>query len=323
MENTIGDLCRKMEEDDINGVTTISKYVTHNQRECLEKIDAYINSQHISGEIDYLGREKPFFNVVIAARNIAYRATDIDRKNIRIVPTKSADEITSFLATIHLQEWMRRNAFGQFLNEWGLSLSTYGSTILKFVEQGKELHSEVMPWNRMIVDAVDFDANPKIEKLWLTPSQLLDRKNYDKDLVMKLIDAQEARETTDGQEVDTKDGFIPIYEVHGKLPLSYSTGNPDDDNTYEQWMYVLSFVESNDKKDEYEDYVLYSGREAKDPYMITHLIKTAGRTLSIGSVENLFQTQWMQNHSAKVIKDNLDIASKIIFQTADKTFIGQ
>lgn len=320
---TIGDLVRKLEQEDMFGITHISKYVDFNQRDNTEKIDAYINSKHISGEIDAQGRDKPFFNVVIAARNITYRATDVDRKNLKILPSKGSDRMLAFLAKIKLQEWMRKNAFGKFLNEWGLSLATYGSSILKFVEKDGELHLQVMSWADMIVDPVDFNANPKIEKIWLTPSQLLKRKGYDQELVMKLINSQEVRETSDGQEKDNKEGYIPIYEIHGELPLSYNTGLREDENTYEQWMYVVSFVESKENNDEFDDYILYSGREKKDPYMITRLIETKGRTQSIGAVENLFQSQWMQNHTAKMIKDNLDITSKIIFQTSDGTFTGK
>jgi hypothetical protein len=57
--------------------------------------------------------------------------------------------------------------------------------------------------------------------------------------------------------------------------------------------------------------------------MITHLIKEDGRTLSIGAVEYLFDAQWMVNHSQKNIKDTLDLASKLIFQTADTRFAGR
>lgn len=324
----VGDLVREIEQQDISGQgTTISKYVTFDQRGNLDRIDAYLNSRHISGEVDYKGREKPFFNIVTAATNIWYRATDIDRKHIKIVPTKSADEITSFLATVFLQEWMRKKAFGRFLNDWGLSLARYGSAILKFVEQDGELIPRVMPWADMIVDPIDFDANPKIEKFWLTPAQLLKRKGYDKGLVLKLINSLEARETPQEQDKDEKAGYIPIYEVHGEMPLSYLTGFLKDEDEYIQQMHVITFVEQKDEgKDneiEYEDYSLMAGRETQDPYMITHLIKADGRTQSIGAVEHLFQAQWMQNHSSKMIKDNLDLASKLIFQTSDGTFSGQ
>lgn len=321
-EETIGELVRRLESDDLIGETHISEYVTFNQRNNIEKIEAYINSKHISGETDSKGREKPFFNIVIAARNITYRATDMDRKHICIIPTKSADETTSFLATVLLQEWMRKNAFGQFLNDWGLSLATYGSSILKFVEKAGELYSEVKSWANMIVDPVDFENNPKIEKLWFTPAQLRKKKEYDQEYVTKLLDAVEVRETPTGEKKDTKADYIEVYEIHGELPLSYLTDDDEDDNTFQQQMHVISYVK-NKETGEFDDYTLVSGREAKDPYMITHLIKTDGRTQSIGAVENLFEAQWMQNHLTKIIKDHLDLASKMIFQTSDGNFVGQ
>ena len=47
MENDLYEIVRKMEQDDISGNTTISKYVNFSLRETIEKIDAYLNSKHI------------------------------------------------------------------------------------------------------------------------------------------------------------------------------------------------------------------------------------------------------------------------------------
>ena len=321
-ELRIGELIRKAENDYVNGETTIGKYVSFSQYENIEKIDAYLNSRHTSGLTDSMGREKPFFNIVSGAVNIWYRATDIDRKNIRIKATKSQDFIASFLATIHLQEWMKREGFGAVLNEWGRALARYGSAVLKFVEKGGRLHIQVVSWNRLISDTVDFENNPKIEKLFLTPSQLQANKNYDQAVVKELINSLEAREGLDGQKKDTKSEYIEIYEVHGEMPLSMLSGNDRDDDTFVQQMQVVSFVKAQEG-DKFNDFCLLKGREAKDPYMITHLIKEDGRSQSIGAVEHLFEAQWMVNHSAKSIKDQLDLASKLIFQTADGSFVGQ
>jgi hypothetical protein len=320
--NNIGELVRKAEQDDKAGVTQIGKYVSFNQRETLETIDAYLNSKHISGSQDSQGREKPFFNIVTAAANIWFRATDIDRNQINIKASKQSDAVKAFLATIFTQEWMRKEYFGQFLNQWGLTLARYGSAVCKFVEKDDELHPEVVPWNRLIVDPVDFENNPKIEKLWFTPAQLL-KSNYDQEYVKKLIDALESRETLEGQDKDNKDEYIPVYEVHGNMPLSYLTGEREDEDEYQEQMHVVSFVEKKEGTDEYDDYTLYSGKESKCPYIITHLLPEDGRTLARGAVENLFEAQWMTNHTAKTIKDQLDLASKLIFQTSDGNFVGQ
>ena len=322
---TIYEVVKEMEDEDQHGSTKISEYVTFDMRKTLETIDAYINSKHISGETDSLGREKPFFNIVTAAVNIWYRATDIDRKDCRIRATEASHYLLAFLATIHVQQWMRDERFGVFLNEWGRTKARYGSAVLKFVEKGPKLHCEVVPWNRMICDPIDFENNVKVEKLWLTPSQLRKNKSYDKDVVKELLDRPTKRETLDGQAKDMKDDYIPIYEVHGEMPLSFLTGEDEDEDEYVQQMHVISCYGkgSGEGMDGKDGFTLYKGRESKDPYMITHLIKEDGRTLSIGAVEHLFEAQWMTNHSIKQMKDQIDLASKLLFQTADGNFVGQ
>ena len=102
------DIVRKQEQDYNNSDTQISEYVSFSPKENIDKIDAYLNSKHISGETDSLGREKPFFNIVTAASNVWYRATDIDRANIRIKSTKSSNHTVALLANAKSKEWMRR-----------------------------------------------------------------------------------------------------------------------------------------------------------------------------------------------------------------------
>ncbi len=318
----IGELIRQREDNYISGVTTISKHVQISMIDNLDKIDAYINSKHTTGDTDSQGREKPFFNICTAAINIWYRATDIDRSHIKIRPTKLEDTTTAFLATVHIQDWMRRENYGAFLNEWGRTLARYGSSVVKHVEQGGRLVPSVVPWNRLIVDAVDFDNNPKIEILELTEAQLYQRKGYDKEQVKRLCEARSARQTAGGDRKDNLDDYIKLYEVHMFDSLSYLTGKEKDKNTYVQQMHVVSYV-AGKEKGAFEDYTLISGREEKDPYMITHLIKEDGQTLSIGAVQHLFEAQWMMNHTVKAIKDQLDLASKLIFQTSDGNFVGQ
>lgn len=322
VKTDIGALVRERETNYTSGTTTISRYVQKSMRDDLDRIDAYLNSKHISGETDSLGREKPFFNIVTAAVNIWYRATDIDRSHIKVKASKLSDTTSAFLATVLLQDWMRRENYGSFLNDWGRTLSRYGSAVVKHVEKGGRLIPMVVPWNRLIVDAVDFDGNVVIEILELTEAQLYQRKGYDKAQIKALCEARRERQTIGGENKDNLADYIKLYEVHGMLPKSYLTGKSEDKDEYVQQMHLISFVAKKDRGD-FDDFTLASGPEAKNPYMITHLIKEDGQTLSIGAVQHLFDAQWMMNHTAKAIKDQLDLASKLIFQTSDGTFIGQ
>lgn len=328
---TVHEIVRKAETNYLQGNTNLGKYVNWSMHDTIERIDAYLNSKHISGDTDSLGREKPFFNIVTAAVNIWYRATDIDRKDIKFVPTKQSSVVLAFVANVILQNWMDKNRFGQFLNAWGRSLARYGSAIPKFVEKGKELTPSIIPWNRYIADPVQFDALPHIEKFYMTPAQLRKMENYDQDVVSQLLESHTTRKTLDKMEKDTMSEFIELYEVHGELDSRLLEDDPDEgiddkDIKYRQQMHVVSYVRENgtgEGKGEYADFTLFKGPESKDPYMITHLIEEDGRTLGIGAVEYLFDAQWQQNHTVKNMKDTLDLASKLIFQTADSNFAGR
>ena len=93
----------------------------------------------------------------------------------------------SFFATIKLQKWMKAADFGTFLNRWGLVLAAYNSAVIKMVEADGKLSAMVVPWNRIYCDELDFDGNPKIEIIELTPGQLKQRQGYDQEMVEALI----------------------------------------------------------------------------------------------------------------------------------------
>ena len=320
---SVPEIVTRAKQNYLYGSTKLGDYVNWSFHETVEKITAYINSKHISGDKDSLNRDKPFFNIITAAINIWYRATDIDRKDIIVRPNKLATTFLAFMATVLLHDWMKRERFGVFLNLWGRTLSQFGSAVVKFVEKDGKLKASVVPWNRLIVDPVDFYALPTIEKFYMTPAQIRKVTEYDSEVVEKLIDGLVKRKTQSGTEIDAQSEFIELYEVHGELPAALLLEEPEDKDwtTYVQQIHVISFLQ--DQSDTYKDFCLYKGRETKHPYMITHLIEEDGRTLSIGAVETLFDAQWMQNHTMKNMKDTLDLASKLLFQTSDPNYVGR
>ncbi len=327
MLETVHTVVRRAELNYLQGNTRLGKYVMWSMHDTLEKIDAYLNSKHTSGPTDSLGRDKPFFNIVTAAVNIWYRATDIDRKDIKFIPKDTSSVILAFVANVILHNWMDKNRFGQFLNSWGRSLARYGSSVVEFVEKDGDLTASVIPWNRIIADPVQFDAVPHIKKLYLTPAEMRKNKLYNQDVVDSLIKTKKLRATLDKMQKDNLNDFIEVYEVKGDLDSRLLEDNPDrsledKEIVYTPQMHVISYSQESGK-DGYDDFSLFKGRMAKDPQMITHLIEEDGRTLAIGAVEYLFDAQWMQNHSVKNMKDTLDIASRLIFQTADTHFTGR
>lgn len=326
-QESLHSIVRKAEQNLVHGSTKIGKYVDWSMHDTLETITAYLNSRFTTGANDSLGRPKPFFNIVTAATNIWYRATDIDRKDIRFVPTKMSNTGLVFIANVLLQNWMNESGFGTFLNQWGRALAAYGSSVVEFTEKGDDLIAEVIAWNRVICDPVDFEALPRIKKIYKTPAQLRKITAYNKAIVKELIEAQQPRNNLDGQQIDNQSEFIELYEIKGDLPLALlmeaqgQKPNESDWETYVFQMHTISYVKDKDGK--YSDFTLFSGRLPRDPQMITHMIEEDGRTLAIGAVEYLFTAQWMANHTMKQWKDQMDLSSKLVFQTADKFFVGR
>lgn len=319
---SITSLVKERENTYINGRANISQYVDYSQYETIGTIEAYLNSKHISGSEDALGREKPFFNIVTAVSNIWMRATDIDRKNIRFRATKRAEVIPVFLANCWLQVWMKEHNFGAFLNDWGRTLARYGSAVTKFVEKDGQLLISVMPWNKLITDQIDFESNVKIFKFYVTPAQLRMNPIYNQEVVEDLIKSAEVtRKTIGNQTIDVLSDYIELYEVQGNLPVSMlkdePSGDDKDNYVYADQIHIISF---NGDKD---DFTLYKGKLKKQQYHKADLIKEDGRAMGIGAVEHLFQAQWMANHSIKLAKDQLELVSKVIYQTADKNYAGR
>ena len=331
-ENVL-DIVQQAEQDYLTEKTDISEHVEFSLKETVDTIEAYVNSKHTSGLVDSMGREKPFFNIVTAAENIWYRATDIDRRNIRIKADHMKDVLSAFIATLKLREWMRGNKkdtdnFGMFLNKWGRTLARYGSAIPKFIEVDGDLKVTDTPWNRLILDNVSYNNTPLIEIREYTPGQLLKHKGYDKAVVKELLDELTTRENPDGDQKDNKADFVRVYHVHGELPnalmLDDTTQAVDAEwDSYSLQFHAVSYVEvENGGKKTRKDFSLQKGKLSKEQYVETHLIPEDNRVIGRGSVENLFDAQWMTNHSAKTIKDQLDITSKIIFQTADGNYLN-
>lgn len=320
---SIHEIVYKQKDEMEHGNTRLSKYVTFELGETIARIDAAVNSKFLNSQTDSRGNKKSYFNITNSAVNIWFRATDIDRANIKVRPTPG-NRLNALIATAMLQEWMRRAKFGTTLNSWGRVLARNGSAVTKFTRQNGELIIETIPWTRIICDSVDFYNNPVSEQLYLSEQQLYERienNNYDTEAVKDLIDsARTTRKTREDQNKDDLSDYYEIYETHGKLSLEYLTGKEKDRNTYVFVMKVIATTNAGNK--DQKDFTLYEGREKQFPYELDHLLEEDGRVMGIGAVENLFHAQWMQNHSMKQIKDQLDFASKQFYQTTDQQFLG-
>lgn len=300
-------------------VTITDKY-EFSQYETLQQIENFTHSRFGSGQLDSRGNPKPFFNITKGKVNIAIRATDLDRKDIRIKAASAGDYFRAFVASKFNYQLMKKMDMQDYLNNWGERLPKYGSVVTKVVVRGKSISIKVMDWLTFVCDPVDFDCAPQIEKLTLTVAELREKvkDGWDDKEIETLIETKRvSRKTLKGATVYEDPEYILVYEVHGKLPVAYLKDKPKqaDWRKYAQQMQVISW--HVDDKNQREDFTLYHGKEKKSPYSISHWQKADGRALGVGVVEDMFQPQIWHNYNIKKMKDQLDFASTTILQTTD------
>jgi hypothetical protein len=186
----------------ISEKVTITDAHQFSQYETIQQIENFMHSKFTSGQVDSRGNPKPFFNITKGNVNIAVRATDIDRKDIKMKESGSDDYFRAFVALKYNQELMKQMRLQDYLNEWGEDLPQNGSVVTEVIEKSKESKMSVTDWSTSVCDPASFDSAPFIKMLTLTPGELRlkEKEKWDADVIEALIEAkQESRKNLKGE----------------------------------------------------------------------------------------------------------------------------
>jgi hypothetical protein len=302
-------------------IEVVPGYEFH-QYETLRTIELYHNSRFKTSNTDELKREKPFYNICKFRVNVAVRATDLDTKDVVIEADDVGAYAQSFVLSLKNRKWMKETDFDALLNAMGETRAKYGHVVVKKVERPGELQIHVVPWRDLITDQVDITNGVKIERHFYSPSDLQNMVKFGwtniPDAIATAERQQDATVTGKSRYNRTLGANIEVWEVHGVLPDSYLPENADvedADKTYSRQMHIVVLDEQ--QKDETKGVSLFEGTETDDCYKDLAWEKVPGRGLGVGVIEDLFEAQVWTNYSVKQKKDMLDLAGKIIFQTAD------
>lgn len=313
MKKDIHEIVRNLEKTYKDKVQ-LGEYVSYSMYDTIQRIQAYLNQKHVSGEYDSHDQKKPFDDIVTEAVNARERATDIDVSSINFIALTIKHVTATEIFKVLVQEWMQEENFGLFLNDYGRKLAQYSTAMIKAIEKEEngetKLCVEILNWNNVIVDPINIKHGPIIEKLYLTESQLYEK--YPIDNVDNLITTK--RELIDGKQMSNDSDFFEIYEVHTE-----EYDKKTKKMVYK--MYIITYL--TNKSGEYNDFILYEGKEEKSPYILAYLTPPDERTLAMGVVEQLFDKQWLVNHYSLITKKQLDFSTKIGFQTSDQSFLGR
>ena len=281
----------------------------------------YPLSQFETGNSD----DKPFAQLIQPILNLHHRAEGFDVKDIILYVNSQKENYKSCLIKKYHDKWLRENDLDSVIDDSVESYCDLGGTLMKDV--GGKI-PEAVPLQRLaFCDQTDILSGPICERHNYAPDQLKEMEDSGwgdenkgatisiDDLIVLSRSFKKVDQTN--QQARTPGRYIEIYELHGMFP-DWWLGKGDSDKFTRQ-LHIVAFYQDEEGKK--SGVCLYKGKEKKLIYKLEKRTpEVYGRALGVGGAEELFEPQVWANYDAIRTKDLLDAASKILFQTADKTF---
>lgn len=301
------------------------------QKGMINMIEFYTNSRYLGGQLDELGREKPFFNIVNGICDVENAAKDIDTKDITVTSDDPNHYLEAYLLSKDIQVWMKEVNFGKTLNEIRDTDTRYGSVLVKKClekEDGKSiLEIELPEWKNVITDQVDIEDGAKVEVHYMTAGELAKKKD-----VWKNVD-----KVLDILKNEGSNKRIPIYEIRGNFPKSVikqtesennntnSDITKEDQTTYSNQLYYVAGNPVDSGKTNFLDtlFVLYWEDDTEDVYKYKARKRRSGRDFGVGVVEEGEQAQVWTNDTVLKQFRAMEYTTKVIGQSASKKLKGR
>ena len=291
------------------------------QKKQVRTIEFYNNSKYLNGQLDELGREKPFFQILNAICDVENAAKDLDTKDIQITSDDANHYLESWLLSKDIYVWMKETNFAKTLNDMRDMHTRYGSLLVKKVIKDKELTLELPEWKNTLTDQVNIIKGAIVETHWMTAneiSKMSEWKNVDQ-VIDKLKNSGSGKR-------------VPVYEIRGEFSkatykdameekyskkdekefsyqLYYIAGNPVDSGKLDTTLtpYVTLYCE-----DDTERVYKYLARKPK-----------AGRSFGVGVMEEGEEAQVWTNDAVLKQARAMEYTTKVIGQSASKKLKGR
>jgi hypothetical protein len=330
--------------DDYNSAINVTKGNSYVMPQTINKISLYRNSKFVTGDIDFQGNKKYFYNIVKPAVMNVVKNIDIDTKNIRVTSTKPAFVTNAMVYNEALKQWMKEEGIGYLINNTIETLSVYGSCMIKKTTDGIKL----MEWDKVMIDpAINNDDNSfdiqgyyVIEEIYMTATEVesMKSKGWDDEAVDNVLDAymKEYKE-------DRTKTTLRVYEAHVYMSKGFFGGDEEDFGFYKMYLTCncnneysgngktrgtgnssgeaygpYAFGEMNVADIEVEE-IMFWEEEDEMPYKKNDYVRVNGRALGLGVVEELFDAQRRVNQIKNDTAVSMQISSKHLFQTPDET----
>lgn len=308
----------------ING--SVSRGLFFSQKRQINTIEFYSNSQYINGQLDELGREKPFFNILNGICDVENAAKDLDTKDISVTSDDGNHYLESFLLSKDIQVWMKEADFAKTLNDMRDKHTRYGSVLVKkcIEKEGGEkiLKLEMPEWKNVMTDQVDILNSPIVEIHWMTAREIAKMTEWNaaaKKIVLNSIKGQGSTKR------------IPVYEMRGtfdKTVYKQCTGekvNAGDEMEYSYQLYYIAGQPTDSGNTAFVEGLtpLYWEDNTEKVYKYLKRKPRDGRDFGVGVIEEGEQAQIWTNDTVLKQFRAMEYTTKVIGQSASKKLKGR
>lgn len=293
----------------LEGINNRYGNLVFNMRYTLAKIEFYSNDQYMTGALDELGREKPFYNISNYRVTVAKTATDLDVKDIKFEPDSLKYSVQAMLYNHELFQYLKDTEFSNTLNEMGKTRPKYGGVLVKkcYEEDGMEI--EVVDWKNTSVDPVNIMGGIIIESHYMSASEFSSKSDVWEN-VEEVLKAH-------AKYSKNKPAKIEILEATGSFPESFDP-EMEDGSEYKFKDMCFYLAKVGTKK-----YYLYKEDiSVEDKYKYLAWDRVPGRGLGRGIVEDGFEAQWATNDAMISMKNAMELSGKVVLSTTSKKISG-
>ena len=253
----------------------IAEGLYHNQYQVLRSIEFYTNSRYLGGQLDKLGREKPFYNVVNFRQNTSVKATEYDTKNLQLIPDGDY-EVETMLFNHELHDWFKEVEYDETINKMVSKRAKYGHVLVKKVEKDGKLDIQVVDWRNIYTDPTDTLGGTIIEQHYMAPAKLR-KMGFSKTKVEEAIKLATTKRDSiyDESDTDGTEKKVKIHEIYDMVEANDYNLRKTIVAGLEQGANIALFQEDIDE-------IPYKGLKWED---------REGRGLGVGPVEDGFEAQ--------------------------------
>lgn len=316
-----------------------SKEVEFNQEHGIYSSWSWSWKRHIEQSFFYLyGRllegdteNTPVKNIIRPIVNVAYRAEDVDIKDVSIYVNEPEYSHLSFLVKkYHDEVFVKQHDLDGFIDEVKEEKINYGGALAQKMKGARPKKIDLQ--NICFGSQSDLMSEPFGILMPMTPSELMDMKEQgwgqesngatiSVENLISLHEENQAQSYKSQSDIYQKkeDNTLKIYQIWGVLPAEYVGG---EEGKYTLQLHYIAFYKGvNDVK---IGVSLFSKTD-KDTkrFKFVNRDKVHNRALGYGGVEELFQAQAWNTASMIWRTDMLRAASKMIMQTADSNLVAR